>query len=155
MAASRPVGPRPTVRQALRTGRGFRRVEGAWGEGRIDRSNSTFPSSGAYVIVLSCSLFQAVSSAFRDGNEGGCDKKRPGLSPRPSALLLEGVSLGVLDPYLAVDLLDEGVAVLVLLLELANLIEILDGKTFDPLGDLIDRQLVVVGGPQGAEDRTP
>src|SRR3712207_6452945 len=55
-------------------------------------------------------------------------------------------------PYLAVDLLDQGLAVLVLLLVLAHLLELIGGETLEPLGDLIDGQLVVVRGLQRTED---
>src|SRR5215217_7088460 len=78
-------------------------------------------------------------------------EKGPGLQSRPSALPLKRLSLGV-GPYLAVDLLDQGLAVLVLLLVLADLPELLDGKALQPLGDLRDGQLVVVGGLQRTED---
>src|SRR5688572_11046824 len=61
------------------------------------------------------------------------------------------LSLGV-GPNLAVDLLDQGLAVLILLLVLANLPELLDGKAVKPLGDLRDGQLIVVGGLQRTED---
>src|SRR5215208_5153201 len=70
---------------------------------------------------------------------------------RPSSPPSKGLSLGV-GPYLAVDLLDQGLAVLVLLLVLADLPELLDGKALQPLGDLRDGQLVVVGGLQRTED---
>src|SRR5215217_843564 len=62
--------------------------------------------------------------------------------------------LGV-GPYLAVDLRDEGLAVLVLLLELPNLIELLGGKALYPLGDLLHTQTIVVGGSKGAKDGAP
>src|SRR5215208_4343402 len=75
----------------------------------------------------------------------------PGLQPRPSVLPLKRLSLGV-RPYLAVDLLDQGLAVLVLLLVLADLPELLDGKAVKPLGDLRDGQLVVVSSLQRTED---
>src|SRR5215208_746844 len=78
-------------------------------------------------------------------------EKGPGLQPRPSALPSKRLSLGV-SPYLAVDLLDEGLAVLVVLLVLADLLELLDGKAVQPLGDLRYGQLIVVGGLQGTED---
>src|SRR5215204_7068686 len=78
-------------------------------------------------------------------------QKGPGLQSRPSALPSKRFSLGV-GPYLAVDLLDEGLAVLVVLLVLADLLELLDGKAIQPLGDLRYGQLIVVGGLQGTED---
>src|SRR5215217_2624437 len=75
----------------------------------------------------------------------------PGLQSRPSVLPLKRLSLRV-GPYLAVNLLDQGLAVLVLLLVLADLPELLGGKALKPLGDLRDRQLVVVGGLKRTED---
>src|SRR5215217_2739102 len=62
--------------------------------------------------------------------------------------------LGV-GPYLAVDLRDEGLAVLVLLLELAHLLELLGGKALYPPGDLVHAQPIVIGGPQRAIDGGP
>src|SRR5215212_5865021 len=70
---------------------------------------------------------------------------------RPSSPPSKGLSLGLLGPYLAVDLLDQGLAVLVLLLELADLPELLGGEILEPLRDLIDGQLIVVGGLEGTE----
>src|SRR5215208_7620512 len=78
-------------------------------------------------------------------------RRGPGLQPRPSALLLERLSLRV-GPYLAVDLLDQGLAVLVPLLVLADLLELSDGEIVEPPCDLIDGQLFVVGGLQRTED---
>src|SRR5215208_7587541 len=75
----------------------------------------------------------------------------PGLQPRPSVLPLKRLPLGA-GPYLAIDLLDQALAVLVLLLVLADLPELLDGKAVKPLGDLRDGQLVVVSGLQRTED---
>ena len=75
-------------------------------------------------------------------------EKGPGLQPWPSALPLERLSLGV-GPYLAVDLLDQGLAVLVPLLVLADLLELSDGEIVEPPCDLIDGQLFVIGGLQG------
>src|SRR5215217_2393163 len=75
----------------------------------------------------------------------------PGLQSRPSVLPLERLSLRV-GPYLALNLLDQGLAVLVLLLVLAHLPELLDRKALKPLGDLRHRQLVVGGGLKRAKD---
>src|SRR5215208_1803378 len=47
-------------------------------------------------------------------------------SPGPRRLPLKGLWLGVLGPYLALDLLDEGLAILILPLVLADLLELLD-----------------------------
>src|ERR687893_2415608 len=61
--------------------------------------------------------------------------------------------LGILlRPYLALDLLDEGLAVLILLLVLAHLLELLGGKAIELLGDLIDGQLIVVSTLQCTQD---
>src|ERR687894_1793432 len=61
--------------------------------------------------------------------------------------------LGILlRPYLALDLPDEGLAVLILLLVLANLLELLGGKAIELLGDLIDGQLIVVSTLQCTQD---
>src|SRR5215212_5308182 len=62
---------------------------------------------------------------------------------------------GLVGPYLAVDLLDEGLAVLVVLLELAHLLELLGGEALDPSGNLCDGQLVVVCGSKRAQDGGP
>src|SRR5215208_1039112 len=78
-------------------------------------------------------------------------EKGPGLQPRPSALPLERLSLRV-GPYLAVDLLDQGLAVLDPLFVLADLPELLGGKAVQPLGDLRYGQLIIVGGLQRTED---
>src|SRR5215211_3065152 len=75
----------------------------------------------------------------------------PGPSSRSKALALGGL----VGPYLAIDLLDEGLAVLVLLLELAHLLELLGGEALDPLGDLLDGQLIVVRGLEGAQHGGP
>src|SRR5215208_8140408 len=78
-------------------------------------------------------------------------QKGPGLQPRPSVLPIKRLSLRV-GPYLAVDLLDQGLAVLVPLLVLADLLELSDGEIVEPPCDLIDGQLFVIGGLQGTED---
>src|SRR5215217_6936341 len=75
----------------------------------------------------------------------------PGLQPRPSALPLKRISLRV-GPYLAVDLLDQGLPVLVLLLVLADLPKLLGGNALNPLGDLRDGELFVVSSLQRTED---
>src|ERR687897_784116 len=83
-------------------------------------------------------------------------KKRTGvLVPALLLAFSKALALRVVGPYLAVDLLDQGLAVLVLLLELAHLLELLGGEALDPLGDLIDGQLVVVGGPKRAKNGGP
>src|SRR5829696_3858656 len=78
-------------------------------------------------------------------------QKGPGLQSRPSALPFKRLSLRV-GPYLAVDLLDQGLAVLVVLLVLADLLELFDGKAVQPLGDLRYGQFIVVHGLQGTEN---
>src|SRR5215216_3910297 len=88
--------------------------------------------------------------AYRTRNRSG-RRTRGGSKSRPSSSPSKGLYLGV-GPYLAVDLLDEGLAVLVLLLVLADLPELLGGKAVKPLGDLRDGQLFVVGGLQRTED---
>ena len=74
----------------------------------------------------------------------------PALATR---VLSKALALGgLVSPYLAVYLLDEGLAVLVLLLELTNLAELLGRKALDPPGNLRHGQSFVVGGPQSAHD---
>src|SRR5918998_5778278 len=81
-------------------------------------------------------------------------RKGPGGWSRPSASRSKGFALGV-GPYLAVDLRDEGLTVLVVLLELPHLLELLGGKAVDPPGDLLHAQSIVVGGSKGAKDGGP
>src|SRR5215211_2061914 len=73
-------------------------------------------------------------------------------SPGPRRFPLKGHWLGVLGPYLAVDLLDEGLAILILLLVLADLLELLDCKAVELLHDVLYSQVLVVRGLQGTED---
>ena len=75
------------------------------------------------------------------------------LIPGPRRRVLsKALDLGVLvGPYLAVDLLDKSLAILMVLLELAHLFELLGGEALDPLGDLRDAQPFVVGGLQCAK----
>ena len=63
-----------------------------------------------------------------------------------------GHALRVLGPYLAVDLLHEGLAILILLLVLADLLELLDRKAVELLHDVLYTQVLVVRGLQGTED---
>src|SRR5215208_4127406 len=65
---------------------------------------------------------------------------------------LYGLRRGVLGPNLAVDLLDEGLAILILLLVLADLLELLDRKAVELLHDVLYSQVLVVRGLQGTED---
>src|SRR5215207_8486623 len=65
---------------------------------------------------------------------------------------MKGHWLRVLGPYLAVDLLDEGLAILILLLVLADLLELLDRKAVELLHDVLYSQVLVVHGLQGTED---
>src|SRR5215216_7119148 len=81
-------------------------------------------------------------------------QKGPGLQPRPSVLPIKRLSLRV-GPYLAVDLLEEGLAVLVILLELTHLPQLLGGKAVDPLGDLLHGQPFVVGGLKRSQHSGP
>src|SRR5215213_8922796 len=73
-------------------------------------------------------------------------------SPGPGRFPLKGLWLGVLGPNLAVDLLDEGLAILILLLVLADLLELLDRKAVELLHDVLYSQVLVVRGLQGTED---
>src|SRR5215212_8507965 len=73
-------------------------------------------------------------------------------SPGPRRFPLKGLWLRVLDPYLAVDLLNEGLAILILLLVLADLLELLDRKAVKLLHDVVYSQVLVVRGLQGTED---
>src|SRR5215211_5570432 len=73
-------------------------------------------------------------------------------SPGPRRFPLKGHWLGVLGPYLAVDLLDEGLAILILLLVLADLLKLLDCKAVELLHDVLYTQVLVVRGLQGTED---
>src|SRR5215203_2573035 len=73
-------------------------------------------------------------------------------SPGPRCFPLKGHWLGVLDPYLAVDLLYERLAILILLLVLADLLELLNRKAFELLHDVVYSQVLVVRGLQGTED---
>src|SRR5215212_4600086 len=73
-------------------------------------------------------------------------------SPGPRRFPLKGLWLGVLGPNLAVDLLDEGLAILILLLVLADLLELLDRKAVELLHDVLYSQVLVVRGLQGTED---
>jgi hypothetical protein len=105
---------------------------------------------------------QGVFSELRQDEERGSIKhitdkiQGPGLLlPGPwCCLRTEGLVLRV-GPYLAVDLLDEGLTILVALLLLADLLELLVGEPDEPLGDLFDAQPIVVRGLQSAEDGGP
>src|SRR5215210_2384077 len=77
--------------------------------------------------------------------------KGPGHAPRPLALRCEGFSALGVGPYLAVDALHEALAVLVALLELAQLLELICGKVVELLGDLRDGQPLVVVRLQGTK----
>src|SRR5919112_3680277 len=74
------------------------------------------------------------------------------ISPGPLRFPLRGLRLGVLGPYLAVDLLDEGLAILILLLVPTDLLELLERKAVKLLHDVVYSQLLVVRGLQGTED---
>ena len=75
----------------------------------------------------------------QDDERGGTlQKTRAGaFTLRPSSLPSIGHALRVLGPYLAVDLLHEGLAVLILLLVLADLLELLDRKAVELLHDVL------------------
>src|SRR5215208_6052880 len=78
----------------------------------------------------------------------GPERKSPGSRRFP----LKGLWLGVLGPNLAVNLLDEGLAILILLLVLAELLELLDRKAVELLHDVLYSQVLVVRGLQCTED---
>src|SRR5215208_185974 len=73
-------------------------------------------------------------------------------SPGPRLPPLKGLWLRVPGPYLAVDLLDEGLAILILLLVLAELLELLNRKAVELLHDVLYSQVLVVRGLQCTED---
>src|SRR5829696_2994779 len=77
----------------------------------------------------------------------------PGLiRSGPLRFPLRGLRLRVLGPYLAVDLLDEGLAILILLLVPTDLLELLERKAVKLLHDVVYSQVLVVRGLQGTED---
>src|SRR5215212_1467732 len=90
----------------------------------------------------------------QDEERGGRWKHRgPGhQSSGPRCFPLKGLWLRVLGPYLAVDLLDEGLAILILLLVLADLLELLDREAVELLHDVVYSQVLVVRGLQDTED---
>src|SRR5918993_1164594 len=92
--------------------------------------------------------FARTRNGARRWRRGGPERKSPG----PRRFPLRGLRLGVLGPYLAVDLLDEGLAILILLLVLADLLELLERKAVKLLHDVVYSQLLVVRGLQGTED---
>src|SRR5919202_1150231 len=81
-------------------------------------------------------------------------RRGPGLLPRPSALPLERLSLRA-GPYLAVDLLDEGLAVLVLLLVLAGYPLGLLEDLLGPLGGLLGDPQALPGHLLGGLEPPP
>src|SRR5215208_3876473 len=96
-----------------------------------------------------------VSRKFARTRNGAGRWRRSGperKSPGPRRFPLKGLWLGVLGPYLAVDLLDEGLAILILLLVLADLLKLLDRKAVELLHDVVYTQVLVVRGLQGTED---
>src|SRR5215204_1288234 len=106
------------------------------------------------LVLIHPSACKGESPNFaRAKNEAGRRTRRgPGPKPRPLfAPPSKGPALRVVGPYLAVDLPDEGLAVLVALLELAHLFELLGGEALQPLGDLRDGQPVVVLGLERAQ----
>src|SRR5215211_682027 len=92
--------------------------------------------------------FARTRNGARRWRRRGPERKSPG----PRRFPLKGLWLGVLGPYLAVDLLDEGLAILILLLVLADLLELLDRKAVELLHDVVYTQVLVVRGLQGTED---
>src|SRR5215217_7018073 len=104
--------------------------------------------------VLGPSGAGASRKFVRTRNGAGRWKHRgPGhQSSGPRRFPLKGHWLRVLRPYLAVDLLDEGLAILIPLLVLADLLELLDRKAVELLHDVVYSQVLVVRGLQGTED---
>src|SRR5215217_6352306 len=107
-------------------------------------------------------LGRGVRGTMRQGPRGsspgqgtGRDAAEEGREVGPDPRCSKGTALGALGPYLAVDLLDEGLAVLVVPLELAHLLELLGGKALDPPGNFRHGQLVVVRGPERAHNGGP
>src|SRR5215217_156430 len=99
---------------------------------------------------------QSYKSARAGHEEDEAQEKGPGFKSQPLSSRSKALVLGVLvGPYLAVDLLDEGLAVLVVPLELAHLLELLGGKALDPPGNFRHGQLVVVRGPERAHNGGP
>src|SRR5215204_2025829 len=110
------------------------------------------------LVLIHPSACKGESPNFaRAKNEAGRRTRRgPGPKPRPLfAPPSERLALRVVGPYLAVDLPDEGLAVLVALLELAHLPQLLGGEALQPLGDLRDGQPLVVLGLERAQDGGP
>src|SRR5215208_7022356 len=104
--------------------------------------------------VLGPSGAGASRKFVRTRNGAGRWKHRgPGhQSSGPRCFPLKGLWLRVLGPYLAVDLLDEGLAILILLLILADLLELLDREAVELLHDVLFSQVLVVRGLQATED---
>src|SRR5215208_220616 len=92
--------------------------------------------------------FARTRNGARRWRRRGPERKSPG----PRRFPLKELWLGVLGPNLAVDLLDEGLAILILLLVLADLLELLDRKAVEVLHDVLYSQVLVVRGLQGTED---
>ena len=87
--------------------------------------------------------------------ECGAPSQRAGIHvPALDVAKRRFLSLGV-GPYLAVDALNEALAVLGALLELAQVLELICGKLIELLGDLRDGQSLVVVRLQGAKHACP
>lgn len=82
---------------------------------------------------------------MREQQEGPEKIPGPSTSTSERCCLRGGV-------HLAVDLLHEGLAILALLLVGPDLFELLDGEVVELLGDVGDRQPVVVVGPVDLQD---
>ena len=92
----------------------------------------------------------ARTPAFNElGGKGGRSGRAETRAPALSNPALQRLSLLGVGPYLAVDALDEALAVLGALLEFAHPPELLDGKVVELPGDLRDGQPLVVLGFQG------
>src|SRR5215204_3706294 len=122
------------------------------------------PSGDCFTLSIRPSVISSPYSmgvpdpfVYRTRNRAGERRTRIGLGgwTRPYSSPSKGLALGVVGPYLAVDLLEEGLAVLMVLLELAHLLKLLGGEAFDPPGNLCYGQLVVVRGLQCAKDGGP
>jgi hypothetical protein len=102
-------------------------------------------------------FYGVLGSCARTTTEGdeAHEKGRGILVPALEVAFSKALALGVVGPYLAVDLLDEGIAVLMVFLELAHLPQLLGREALDPLGDLLHGQPFVVGGLQRSQHGGP